>query len=92
MPFRKGNTIGMETRFKPGVSGNPLGALIGRRAFQTAFDNAMFSSYVYQKQDQNAGVTYGTDQYNRVSPHFSHSLCSGGLNVTPGLPQAAVAL
>jgi len=26
------------------------------------------------------------------SPHFSHPLRSGGMNVTPALPQAAAAL
>ena len=29
---------------------------------------------------------------NGVSPHFSHPLRSGGMNVTPALPQAAAAL
>jgi hypothetical protein len=28
----------------------------------------------------------------RASPHFSHSLRSGGPNVTPALPQAAASL
>ena len=27
-----------------------------------------------------------------ASPHFSHPLRSGGMNVTPALPQAAAAL